>query len=118
MCERRRVLQELLLAERERLEAEQASLAQQRDMMLKQQYNRSLTDVRLAEAGYSEYRRSMQDLRTPEPVQRRPVEQPPLADNRRSMPDLTVQPRRPPPPIPPAKPLIIPRSPEKRSVFL
>lgn len=110
------VLQELLLAERERLELEQASLAQQRDIMLQQQYNRSLTDVRLAEAGYSEYRRSMQDLRTPEPVQRRVVE-PPLPDNRRSMPDLTVQPRRPPPPIPPAKPLIIPRSPEKRSVF-
>lgn len=98
------------MAERERLDAEQAVLARQREAILQQQYNRSLTDVRVTEP---DYRRSMQDLRTPEPICYR--QPPPPTDNRRSMPDLAVtQPRRPPPPIPPAKPLIIPRSQDKR----
>lgn len=100
------------MAERERLDAEQAVLARQREAILQQQYNhnRSLTDVRVAEP---DYRHSMQDLRAPEPViYRQPA---PPSDNRRSMPDLAAtQPRRPPPPIPPAKPLIIPRSQDKR----
>lgn len=115
--------EEMLMAERKRLEAEQASLARQRDLMLQQQYNhnhnRSLTDVRVLETGYSvngDYRRSMTDLRAPEPVVScyRPaagVTEAPC-DNRRSMPDLAN--RRPPPPIPPAKPLIIPRTQDKR----
>uniref|UniRef100_A0A1B6LLA6 LIM zinc-binding domain-containing protein n=2 Tax=Graphocephala atropunctata TaxID=36148 RepID=A0A1B6LLA6_9HEMI len=112
---------ELLMAERERLEVEQASLARQRDVLLQQQYNRSMTDVRMSEPAVApSYRRSMQDLRVPEPAitcYRQPAEPPTTSpsDNRRSMPDLAAQPRRPPPPIPPAKPLIIPRTQDKRT---
>ncbi|XP_046669473.1 uncharacterized protein LOC124360154 isoform X2 [Homalodisca vitripennis] len=110
---------ELLMAERERLEAEQASLARQRDVLLQHQYNLSLTDVRVSEpTATPSYRRSMQDLRVPEPAitcYRQPADPPTTADNRRSMPNLATQPRRPPPPIPPAKPLIIPRTQDKRT---
>ncbi|XP_054270068.1 LIM domain only protein 7 isoform X3 [Macrosteles quadrilineatus] len=110
---------EMLIAERKRLEAEQASLARQRDLMLQQynhNHNRSLTDVRVLETGYAgDYRRSMTDLRAPDQVVStyRPPQIPETpCDNRRSMPDLAA--RRPPPPIPPAKPLIIPRTQDKR----
>ncbi|XP_054270067.1 uncharacterized protein LOC128991302 isoform X2 [Macrosteles quadrilineatus] len=111
--------EEMLIAERKRLEAEQASLARQRDLMLQQynhNHNRSLTDVRVLETGYAgDYRRSMTDLRAPDQVVStyRPPQIPETpCDNRRSMPDLAA--RRPPPPIPPAKPLIIPRTQDKR----
>lgn len=107
---------EMLMSERERLEQEQAALQKQRESLMKQQWTASLQDF--SQKNISPH--SLQDINE-EPIgnYRRPlkdVADVPASEYRRSMPDLaTPQQRRPPPPIPPAKPLVAPRTQEKRT---
>lgn len=105
----------MLMSERERLDQEQAALLRQRENLMKQQWTASLQDFSQKNISHN----SLQDI-SEEPIgnYRRPVKDVtdvPASEYRRSMPDLaTSQQRRPPPPIPPAKPLVAPRAQEKR----
>lgn len=104
------------MSERERLEQEQAALQRQRENLMKQQWTASLQDF--SQKNISHH--SLQDI-SEEPIAnfRQPlndVTDVPASEYRRSMPDLAApQQRRPPPPIPPAKPLVAPRTQEKRT---
>ncbi|XP_039288025.1 uncharacterized protein LOC111054515 isoform X2 [Nilaparvata lugens] len=103
---------ELLISERERLEREQEELSRQREtLVLQQQWAASLQDVSQPTAApvddghpseaVLDYRRSMPNLQQQD-ASPPPPPQPLLPSTRHS---------RPPPPIPPAKPLVIPRTP-------
>ncbi|XP_039288029.1 uncharacterized protein DDB_G0284459-like isoform X6 [Nilaparvata lugens] len=104
--------EELLISERERLEREQEELSRQREtLVLQQQWAASLQDVSQPTAApvddghpseaVLDYRRSMPNLQQQD-ASPPPPPQPLLPSTRHS---------RPPPPIPPAKPLVIPRTP-------
>ena len=103
------------MSERERLEQEQAALQRQRESLMKQQWTTSLQDFPQKNISHH----SLQDI-SEEPVgnYRRPLKEVadvPASEYRRSMPDLaTPQQRRPPPPVPPTKPAVAPRTQEKR----
>ncbi|RZF39920.1 hypothetical protein LSTR_LSTR002323 [Laodelphax striatellus] len=97
---------ELLITERERLEREQEELSRQREtLLLQQQWAASLQDVSQPTVddhpsdSNLDYRRSMPNLQ-------QDVAPPPL-----TTPTVATRHSRPPPPIPPAKPLVIPRTP-------
>lgn len=103
----------MLLSDREHLEKEQEALIRQRESIMQQQWSSSMQDISVTQQSVA-----VQDVNgIPVPNYRHSLisNTHSQADYRQSMPDLaTSQPRRPPPPIPPSKPLIVPRNQEKR----